>query len=338
VLTLELRWCCRALGKLPHLAELTLEGASAPEGPHFNPDSIKFRPMLPALKRLKLQSGEPNAPLHVLARWTKVPPSCAIEVTCGGSRAVQLAFKGWGGGWLPAVLASCSTAQHTNIVVVDDSDVDLYLSSVASVTLTQLDPLHHPWLWPGKQVTPAGFSRLLCSGQQQPAGLELDADTAVGPYALQWEGCLELTPEYINALAGLSAPRLWTLALAQCHGLTDRDLAMLVGACPSLKEVVLDDAPKLTDLALYALGGCRELEVVHLWAPAGVTAEGVGVVLTMSRALLRLTLMGVPAVEQDGWKLRVEQVMPGAASSQWAVESDVSELSIVWTKQGGRRR
>jgi hypothetical protein len=277
----------------------------------------------------------------MLARWTQIPATTKLDVCCGGRpEVVHLAVKGWGCGWLPAVLASKPGAtwkpQYV-VVAVEDSDVDHYLASVAAMSPSQHQRCSHV-VWLGEQVTPEGFSRLLTCTQQPPLRLEVNGDAVgqLGPYVFDWTGCLELTARHFRALVGLSAARLVSLAASGCEHVADRDVAMLAGACHALKHVRMSGASKLTDLAMHSLAaGCRQLERLQ-FTHARFTEEGVVVALATLVVLQGLVLGGVPLHASKQLKLRVQQELAAAECRLWAVDStsEGAEASLTW----GRRQ
>jgi hypothetical protein len=301
--------------------------------------------MLHSMQSIHLGSRATNvcALLHVLARWTQIPATTTLHLPQEvPAAAPRLAVKGWGRGWLPAVLAAAPRRhmERAVVVAVDDSDVHHYLSSVAPMSPSQQQTSSHV-LWLGEQVSDAGFSRLLGCAQQPPLRLEVDA-AAQGQrlqgYVLEWEGAVQLSSRHFRALCGLAAPRLVSLALAGCEQLTNQDVTMLAGACHELKDLKLLGACKLTDAALHSLAaGCRHLERVQI-THASVTEEGVGVALAMLGQLKRLEVGGVPLA----WLQQLEGVVLKQMASgrlQWSGSRGLlagphgDETSIVWSRK-----
>jgi hypothetical protein len=324
------------MGKLPALADLELHGGTAPEGHLINAGSVNFCPVLRAVRRVSFRYSEMCNPLHVLARWSHISPDA--QIVLDRSQRPILSIKGWGRGWLPAVLTARigPWSKQSAVVAVDDSDVDSYLSAAAEISPSRRPDCTHV-LWLGSKVSAGSFRRLLCCPQQPPLRLELDAANQghlQQPHVLQWRSCLSPTAAFFNTLAGQSAPRLVSLALAACGNLTNRDAAMLAGACHALKDVKLLGASKLTDLALHSLAaGCRQLERLHL-THANVTQEGVVVALATLAALQQLEVGSVTPALREQLRLRVRQEM-AAEHQRWATRyADVDGLrSIVWSRK-----
>jgi hypothetical protein len=240
-------------------------------------------PTLHAVQRIQLDSFDRD--LHALARSVQIPPSTAFAAPIHKSKIGQvqpLHITGWQRGWLPSVLASYCGQAGCRVVVLNDSDVDYFLESVASTSPRQQQGANYV-VWLGGEVTPAGLSRLLGCPQQPPLHLEVGtaAQSWADNYARQRSSCLAPTPAHFQALAGVAAPRLVSLRLEGCEYLTNRHVAMLASACPELTELRLCGASRLTDAALQLLAvGCRRLERVQL-TQARVTEEGVVVALTV---------------------------------------------------------
>jgi hypothetical protein len=297
--------------------------------------------MLHSVKHIHLHCSTESAcaHLHVLARWTQIPATTKLHVPCGYPLAeMHLAVKGWGRGWLPAVLERMP-ARLAIMLLVDDSDVDHYFSSVASMSPNQQQCCSHV-VWLGKRVTPAGFSRLLSCPQQPPLRLEVDPAAAAaaqpGPYAVGWTHPIELSAEHCRALCGLSAPHLVSLVVSGCGQLTNHDVAMLAGACHALRDLKLLGACNLTDPALYALAaGCRLLEQVQL-THASVTEEGVVVALAMLGHLKRLQVGGMPEARLGTLKGLVgKRLVATRGHLQWVVEGPSSNQAFTaWKRLG----
>jgi hypothetical protein len=328
----ECECACRILGSLALLKELHLpHEAGALEGAC---GAMQARPTLHALRRIHL--GSFGSPLRVLARCIHIPASARVhnEDPWVDRKWVQpLYISGWGRGWLPAVLATWRPGAYA-VVAADDGDVDHYLASVPAMHPRQQQEGHQA-VWLGSEVTPAGFSRLL-SCPQQPL-LRLEVGTAAQSKwhnrAPQGSARLTPTPAHFDALAGVSAVRLVSLQLAGCKYLTNRDVALLAGACPALKELQLRGALTLTDAALQLLAvGCRRLRQVRL-TQARVTEEGVVVALTMLGELWELALGDVPSLALEQLEGRVQREMPAAEYMLWAVNRlGGAEACITWRR------
>jgi hypothetical protein len=329
--------CCRALGKLVHLTGLRLGVPEASLEPRLKPDVGKFCPLLPSLRFIYLAhfGSQLQPSLHALARWTRLPPGASVEMdTHGLSPELRLSVKGWGCGWLPAVLAGkvhWQQGARYAVIAVDDSDVDRYLSLVASMSPNQQRGRNHV-VWLGEQVTPVGFSRLLSCTQQPALRLEVNPAAELAqlqPFAL---------PGHVRALAGVAAPLLMSLVVGDCQQLTNRDVAVLAGACHALQEVTLKNALLLTDPALHSLAGCRQLERVQL-THASVTEEGVVVVLVTLRGLKELVLGNVPAaLDPAALGRRVLRELTPAEQQQWVVGRDEpsdTKPCIAWRRRPG---
>jgi hypothetical protein len=332
-----------------HLKKLCVRYATEPEDSHLNAGAANFCPVLHALETICLKThGAPSgASLHVLARWTQIPAGATLDLShCRLPVPAHLAINGWGRGWLPAVLA-CKSACVAGCVVVaaDNSDIDHYLSAVASMSPGHYQDSSHTLLL-GRHVTPGGFSRLLSCAQQPPLRLQLRRleHAQQGQYVLDWYGSLRLAHPHLAALVGAAAPRLVSLMVADCGLLSNLDAAVLAGACHALKEVQLLGASLLGDPALHSLAaGCRQLERVQL-THARVTEQGVVVALAMMQGLQRLEL-GAASVERlEGLKALVQQQLGAAGCLQWVVEgpsavgvSDAPAASITWKRALGGR-
>jgi hypothetical protein len=321
--------------------------------PPFNPESVKFCPLLPSLRSIRVHHAAAKllAPLHALARWTRLPAGTAVTLEpLGMPRVLHLAVKGWGCGWLPAVLATPLAYMGFSfaVVAVDDSDVEHYLTSVAPMSPSRCQGCSHV-VWLGEQVTPEGFSRLLSCTQQPPLRLEVRTaaqSAQAQPFVLQWAASLALTAVLTRALAGVAAPRLVSLVVGDCQQLTNRDVAVLAGACHALQEVTLQNAPLLGDPALHSLAaGCRQLERVQLTHSA-VTDQGVVVALTMLGGLQRLELGGASVVPLRSVKALVQQELGAAGRLQWVVEGPNAAAAgapcgagacVTWGRDLGRR-
>jgi hypothetical protein len=339
--------CCRALGKLTFLKDLWLRDATAPKEPCPAPGSFKFCPMLHKVQHIYLSSRSAIScsPLCVLACWTRIPATTRVCASYGSPWA-PLDIKGWGQGWLPALLATTPFSYHAGgiILAVDDDGVDQYLSAVASMRPSQWPDCKHTLLL-GCGVSDKGLSRLLGCTQQPPLRLEVDPAAAdeLEPYVDGWQRRLRLSAAHFRALCGLSAPRLVSLVVFNCEQVANKDVTMLAGTCHALKDLKLLGASKLTDPALFVLAaGCKQLQRVQV-THASVTEDGVVVALAMLGDLQRLEVGGMPVEWLAELQVLVAKQLAAANCLKWvaagpkwvAAHPNVYEPSIEWSKQVG---
>jgi hypothetical protein len=298
---------------------------------------MEDRPTLHALRRI--HHGSFGSALPVLARWIHIPASTKVDSCVAYPLRVQLLhIKGWGCGWLPAVLASYGRRPAYAVVAADDSDVDHYLASVAAMSPRQQQDASHV-VWLGEEVTPAGFSRLLSCPQQPPLRLEVGTATQSPQDRRAQQGNVPLltpTSAHFHALVGVSAPRLVSLLLAGCAYLTDDAVAMLAGACSALTDLQLLGASRLTDAALHSLArGCPRLQQVHI-THARVAEGGVVAALTLLGELQKMVLGAAPWQVLQQLEVGVQRGMPAADYLQWAVECSHRVERISWWRVEGQ--
>jgi hypothetical protein len=293
--------------------------------------------MLQNMQHVYLSSCS-ESPLHVLARWTRIPAATRVYVTYGPpSEPAYLDITGWGQGWLPAMLANTSSSNQERAIVMatDDNDVDLYLSAVALMRPGKWQDCKH-MLSLGGEVSNAGFSRLLGCAQQPALRLEVGSATRKSDHPWGLYSCMKLRPSYIRALRGLSAPQLVSLAVSGCEQVANQDVAMLARACHALRDLKLLGASKLSDPALYVLAiGCRQLERVQL-THANVTEDGVMVALAMLGQLQRLEVGGMPGEALEQLQVLVAKQLAAANCLQWVTAGpNADSPSATWSKQVG---
>jgi hypothetical protein len=302
--------------------------------PYFNPAARQYRPVLPSLEAFSY-ADNPNAVeiLHNLARGTDLGKPATLAVDVRDPPSAQLAVKGWGIGWLQAAF-STPGLRELPVVLVDDTDVDAYVAALNGLDSAQLGFKHSVAL--GAAVTPEALCALLSSAKLPSAALVLqDLEPAhVAISVIGWAKSLQLDSTHLRALHGrgvAAAANLQILSIPDAKLLTDRDLALLARAAPGLRSLQLlqpAGESKLTDLGMYALLACRQLEVVEIAMAGKVTAQGVAVLLTVLAGLQQLRLEGCLSVQ----RLLVElHELDASIAEQWSIKS-LGAGSVGWDR------
>jgi hypothetical protein len=331
--------CCRALGQLRALQEMSLRISSSEQDAHYSPAAGMYRPVWPSLAKLTI--GQVNmlglCPLHVLARCTDIPTTCTtrFQLGVGNVKNRPLAVKDWGAGWLHAAFTHQGFFAHHGlryapVMLVDDGDVDAYIGALGGLDSTQLQFRHSLCL--GEAVSPAGLHRL-ASAPNLPSGSLCIAGPLSGalePYMVGWRASVTLSAEHFKALPSASGAlsRLKSFSVADGSLLSDLDVAMLAAAAPSLQTVRLQNAVGLTDAALYALLRCQQLSALHVTKAAQLTSSGVLALLALSTMLVKLIIPCGSSSAADAVVEDVRGLGPVAAGWCWRFHGG----SMTWTR------
>jgi hypothetical protein len=328
---------CRTLGALTRLTALNLWVTWSVEPPEEAAGAVVDCPVLHAMQ--EIWCDRPARMLRVIPRYIQIPDDARLSFSWPTTleQPQPLHIKGWQRGWLPAVLAAGLPGGYAMLAAYD-SDVDHYLASVAAMSPRQQQRAKYV-VWLGREVTPAGFSRLLSCPLQPPLRLQIGTAAQSPPDRRAQLGIVPLltpTSAHFHALVGVSAPRLVSLLLAGCAYLTDDAVAMLAGACHALTDLRLLGASRLTDSALHSLArGCPRLQQMHI-THARVADGGVVAALTLLGELQQMVLGGAPWQVLQQLEVGVQRGMPAADYLQWAVECSRRVERISWRRVEGQ--
>jgi hypothetical protein len=305
---------------------------SSAQDAQYSPAAGMYRPAWPLLSEVALRMPFDNmglCPLHALARWTDIPPTCTLRFERSPTTRV-LAVRGWGAGWLHAALTDHGL-RRLPVMLVDDDDVTTYADALERLDSAQLEFQHSVCV--GVAVTPAGF-RQLASAPKLPSGvLSIGAAPPTHePYMIDWHGTAGLRSDYFKALPlGSSVlAHLKCMRVAYATLLTDRDVAMLALAAPALQCLWLHNATHLTDAALYALLGCQRLETLQVSEAPQLTSSGVLVALALLKALAELVISCHGSGAAAAMVADVTRMDP-AVAERWRASEQPWQV-ITWTK------
>jgi hypothetical protein len=322
------------LAKLPRLAMLGLQDASAPDLLPPAPP-MHVRPTLPALTCVSVDDGS-MAALHVLARWTRVAEA-GVELDAEDAfLTCTLQVKGWSTGWLRAAIAldqriteeeAAKSYHPSGYALGDDGDVARFNAAMT------VDPFPFTVLL-GQDVTPAG-----CLALKVGSELWLNSLHAEGlqPHVLGWPGPLQPTAEHLVAL---TRPCLTVLVVDDAGLLTDKGVRSLVSKAAGLVELRLRNAAQVTDAALWAVcAACRQLQRLVLRGAGKVTAAGLLPLLTTHRALQCLGLergAGQESADLPVLLSSLEAAFPGMHQAWHVLQGASTSYDLAFRRRTGR--